>query len=223
MDDYDLIENPTPRCACALVLDTSGSMTGQPIEELNEGVFQLWTELLADDYAKNSVELGVFTFGGSVETVLNFADLRTVNNIRTDVKFTAYGNTPMGEAVGAAMRALEGRKRQYKGAGVSYYQPWLVLMTDGVPTDAWQGAARALRELAVAKKITVFGIGIGDRCNMDVLAEFCSPERPPMRLNGLKFREFFAWLSQSMSQVSQSAPGADVPLPPTDGWGSVAG
>ena len=38
----DLIENPMPRCACILALDTSGSMSGRPIQELKEGFFKIY-------------------------------------------------------------------------------------------------------------------------------------------------------------------------------------
>lgn len=217
--NHDLIDNPTPRCACALVLDTSHSMSGQPIEKLNEGVSQLLQELLADEYAKYSVELGIFTFGGSVKQVMNFTALQPVKE--ANATFTASGNTPMGKAVDAAMHALNSRKQQYKEAGVSYYQPWLILMTDGEPTDAYRDAAQRLRALAADKKVVVFGIGIGDGCNMEVLGEFCPPDRQPKKLAGLKFKDFFAWLSQSMSQVSQSTPGDSVQLPATDSWAEI--
>ena len=37
-------------------------------------------------------------------------------------------------------------------------------------------------------------------------------------LEGLKFKEFFAWLSQSVSTISDSMPGDKILLPPTEGW-----
>ena len=46
---------------------------------------------------------------------------------------------------------------------------------------------------------------------MSVLARF-SPKRSPMKLQGLKFKEFFEWLSQSVSVVSQSIPGEKIEL-----------
>ena len=57
---------------------------------------------------------------------------------------------------------------------------------------------------------------------MNVLARF-SPKRPPLRLQGLKFKEFFAWLSQSVSRTSQSTPGESVKLDVDGikGWGEL--
>ena len=215
----DLIENPTPRCACMLVLDVSHSMEGEKIRELNEGVRQFLSEVQDDEFARYSVELGVITFGGKVETVQPIGPLP--EEMLED--FPASGMTPMGKAVNAAISALKRRQEEYKKEGVSYYQPWLVLMTDGVPTDNHTDAAEQLRQMAGNKKIVVFGVGIGDECNMKVLAEFCPENRPPVKLSGLKFKEFFAWLSQSMSRVSQSTPGTKTNLPPIDGWASIEG
>ncbi|NEO02767.1 MAG: glycosyl transferase family 2, partial [Moorea sp. SIO3I7] len=64
--NYDLIENPSPRCACMLLLDVSYSMHGDPIEQLNKGVNQFIEEVCLDDFASVAVELGVITFGTTV-------------------------------------------------------------------------------------------------------------------------------------------------------------
>lgn len=211
----DLIENTSPRCPCMLVLDVSSSMQGASIAKLNEGVRQFLHDVGEDEFACESVEIGVITYGGRVSRHISFCP---PDNIQwTDLK--AVGNTPMGEAVNAAIEDLEARKKDYKEAGISYYQPWLVIMTDGKPTDRYANTARRLREMAEDRKAVVFGIGIGD-FDMGQLAEFCPEDRPPARLDGLKFKEFFAWLSQSMSCVSQSNLGDQVDLPKI-GWSSV--
>jgi hypothetical protein len=62
-DHPDLVANPEPRCACLLLLDTSGSMHGQPIAELNAGLVTLKDELMADAMAVQRVEIGVISFG----------------------------------------------------------------------------------------------------------------------------------------------------------------
>ena len=122
--------------------------------------------------------------------------------------------TPMGEAVNLALDLLEERKQEYRDQGVDYYQPWLVLMTDGEPNGSSSELERAIQrtdEAVRQRKLTVFPIGIGRDADMDTLAEF-SPNRSPLRLQGLKFQEFFQWLSQSVSRTSQSIPGESVPL-----------
>ena len=125
--------------------------------------------------------------------------------------FSAGGLTPMGQATSLALDLLEARKEDYKRAGVDYYQPWMVVMTDGEPTDDISTAAARIGSLVAGKKLTVFPIAIGADANLQVLAQL-SPSRPPLRLKGLNFKEFFVWLSRSVSRVSQSTPGEVVPL-----------
>lgn len=129
----------------------------------------------------------------------------------------------MGEAVNMALDMLEARKEEYKDAGVDYYQPWLVLMTDGMPNRDKSELFRSIQrtcQMVQDKKLTVFPIGIGSEADMDTLKKF-SPKRKPLRLKGLKFKEFFTWLSKSVSKTSQSIPGENVLLEPTGGWGEL--
>lgn len=202
----ELIENPTPRVPICLVLDVSGSMDGAPIKELAHGVEMFFDAIKADDVARYSAEISIVTFGGTAQTALDFFSVE-----RQEVpSFRAGGGTPMGEAVNLALDMLEHRKSEYKNAGVDYYQPWLVLMTDGEPTDKIKSASERVKELVVAKRLAIFPIAIGD-ANMDTL-QLLSPGRPPLKLTGLNFKEFFVWLSQSVSRVSQSTPGESVAL-----------
>ncbi|WP_456449728.1 vWA domain-containing protein [Hydrogenimonas sp.] len=212
IDDYilaqeELFENPDPRLPVCLVLDVSGSMTGAPIAELQRGVETFFESVLSDDVARGSAEVAIVTFGGEVAAPLDF---RAVENQRIPV-LEAGGMTPMGQAVETALGMLEARKSEYRNAGVDYYQPWMVLMTDGIPTDDISDASRRISELAESRKITVFPIAIGD-ADTEVL-ERLGGGRKPLRLQGLRFAEFFTWLSRSVAKVSQSIPGERVELP----------
>lgn len=212
----ELVENPTARLPVCLVLDTSASMTGAPITELQEGVNTFFAQLLADDVAKYSAEVAVVTFGGNVDMAVDFAAVTR----QTVPSLTAGGMTPMGEAVEKALELLQTRKDEYKRAGVDYYQPWLVIMTDGAPTDSISNASRLVDELVRGKKLAVFAIGIGKDADMKELAKL-SGGRPPLKLKGLEFGQFFLWLSASVARVSQSVPGNKVDLDPVAAWASV--
>ena len=183
-------------------------MTGDPIDELQEGVKMFFHSLYEDEIARHSAEVSVVTFGGTVEEFIEFTSL---SKEPPTLSLQAAGDTPMGEAVAVALDSLEARKSQYKNTGVDYYQPWLVLMTDGAPTDHIADAVRRVERLVERRNLTVFAIGIGSDAHMDALARF-SPNRPPLRLDGLKFREFFEWLSKSVQRVSASHPGQNVEL-----------
>lgn len=218
----DLVNNPTARVPVCLCLDTSGSMGGVPIDELNEGVRLFYEAIREDETALYSAEVSIVTFGGNAKCIVDFASLEVQPNAPT---LTADGMTPMGEAVNMGLDLLEQRKDEYKDRGVDYYQPWLVLMTDGAPNGDSAELSRAINrtvDLVNQKKLTVFPIGIGSDADMGVLAQF-SPKRPPLKLQGLKFREFFAWLSKSVSKTSQSTPGESVKLDVEGikGWGEL--
>ena len=97
-----------------------------------------------------------------------------------------------------------------------------LLITDGGPTDSWQNAARLVHEGEAAKKFKFFAVGV-EGANFDILKQISVSD--PIKLKGMRFRDLFAWLSSSLSSVSQSQPGDDVALvnPVTpNGWGSIA-
>ena len=132
----DLVDNPTPRVPVLLCLDTSGSMVGDPIRELNLGVQQFLTEMKGDDLTRCSAETAVVAFNDSASCV---ADFGTADKLLVP-EMEAEGMTCMGEGLSLALDLLEKRKAKYKATGVDYYQPILVVMSDGLPNGnrrAW--------------------------------------------------------------------------------------
>jgi len=206
-------DNPEPRCPCLLLLDTSGSMSGAPIAELNAGIQAFKDELIADEIAMKRVEVAVVTFG----------PVKIENEFRTAPSFfppqlTASGDTPMGEAIRQSFDLLRRRKEEYRSNGIPFYRPWVFLITDGGPTDEWRSAAAMVREGEAQKSFAFFAVGV-QSAKMDILQQIAT--REPVKLQGLKFRELFKWLSNSMKSVSRSTPGTAVPLPPPTGWAEV--
>lgn len=213
-DDIEFAENPEPRCPVVLLLDTSGSMSGSSIEELNRGVRTFWEEVASDTLAAKRVEVAVVTFG-PVAIKQNFGSVTQVGA----PELIADGGTPIGEAVVRACSLLQERKRLYKDNGITYFRPWIILITDGAPTDDISNAIEAIRRGEEEKALAFFAIGVSS-ANMEVLATL-SQKRQPLKLRGLMFREFFLWLSASVSSVSHSTPGDVVPLKAPTGWAEV--
>lgn len=209
----DFASNPEPRCPCILLLDVSGSMEGMPIHELNAGLTTLRDDLLTDDMALKRVEVAIVTFG-PVKTEKPF----TGASLFHPPTLRAEGDTPMGAAITQAIKLVDDRKLEYRSNGISYYRPWIFLITDGAPTDSWQEAAAAVREGEASKKFAFFPIGVKG-ANLETLRQISV--REPLSLDGLKFRELFSWLSSSLRSVSRSTPGTDVPLESPKGWASV--
>ena len=209
----DFASNPEPRCPCILLLDVSGSMNGRPINELNAGLVTFRDELLADPLALKRVELGIVTFG-PVHVEQSFT---SAANFFPPILF-AQGDTPMGAAITTALDMVEERKREYRANGISYYRPWIFLITDGAPTDEWQAAANKVFRGEEDKRFAFFSIGV-QGADTKTLAQISV--RQPLPLQGLQFRELFSWLSSSLRSVSRSTPGTEVVLEAPKGWTSV--
>lgn len=212
-----LIENPEPRCPCLLLLDTSGSMNGQPIAELNAGLRTFKEELTSDAMASQRVEVGIMTFG----PVRVLSDFETADIFEPPM-LHAGGDTPMGAAIMQGLDMLETRKGIYRQAGVAYYRPWVFLITDGAPTDPYTAASERVRQgdNPNRKAFSFFAVGV-QGADIATLSRICSPDRPPMKLQGLSFRELFTWLSSSLGGVARSQPGQLVALPAPTGWSAV--
>lgn len=250
VDLNDLENNPTPRVPVCLCLDTSGSMgrivrgetksTGKTvyndgqmwnivtggvsaINDLNDGLNQFFEAIRTDEVAVYSAEICVITFGGKkAEVISNFA---TVDQIDTSFSLVADGDTYMGEAVNMALDRLEKRKQAYKDKGIDYFQPWLVIMTDGTPNGSkseLETAITRVQKMVNERKLTVFPLGVGPEADMSTLAKF-SPKRSPLKIKETKYKEFFEWLSQSVVTTSQSMPGETQTLDVAgiQGWGEL--
>jgi uncharacterized protein YegL len=226
MNAVDYGSNPNQRTPCVLILDASGSMDAPGaegktrIEALNEGIKTLEDYLKADDTALARVQLAIVSVGGpgnDADVMMDWTDA---------VNFTAFnlrsgGTTPLGQGISIGLDLIEQGKQNLKSAGISYTRPWMMIITDGEPTDSsdvWTSAVRAARAAEAAKKVEIFAIGV-EGANMSSLAELS--EKPPLKLGGVKFNELFVWLSTSLSAASRSRPGEMLHLPTTDPWRNV--
>ncbi len=197
--------NPDPRCACVLLLDTSGSMAGAPIDELNAGLRVFQTDVQDDYLARRRLEIAVVTFGGTVTTVLDWV---SAGQYEAPL-LTPAGGTPMGEAVSRGLAMVNARKQEYKQAGISYYRPWIFLITDGAPSDEWHKVAETVRQESARKALNFFAVGVNN-ADMNTLEAFTDRT---LKLNGLSFRELFLWLSQSSKSISRSRTDEQAALP----------
>ena len=212
----DFADNPEQRCPCILLLDVSGSMDGAPIKALNDGLHIFRDALNKDDLTKKRVEVAIVTFESEVKVVQDFV---TADQFQPPT-LKVGGLTYMGKGINKALDILQVRKALYKANAISYYRPWIFMITDGSPSDneVVDRAAQRIRDEEAEKKVAFFGVGV-EGVDMTRLSQIV--KRDPVKLQGLNFQEMFLWLAGSMDRVSHSKLDEQVPLTSPAGWGSV--
>ncbi len=211
----EFAENPEPRCPCVLLLDTSGSMQGESIEQLNRGLQMFRQELFSDSLSMKRVEIAVVTFG----PVAVMQDFTTADEFRPP-RLEAAGDTPLAAAVQRGLGLLQNRKQILRDNGIKLFRPWIFLITDGAPTDNWKNLPSAIRAGEENKSFSFFALGV-EGADFDILRQISV--REPLKLSGVRFNEFFLWLSASLKNVSRSNPGDKVDIPDYKpyGWAEV--
>jgi len=214
--DVSLQDNTDERTPLVLVLDRSGSMSGERIAALNSGLQTFGEEMRNDPTTLTRGRVLVIEYGGDNEVKQGL--WQDAIDFKAPI-LDANGTTPTGKAVTAALAAIQAQKDELRANGISYKRPILMLMSDGVATDEWETAAEACVVAEASNKVTVFAIGIGDDADLGELGKFSS--KGAMQINGLKFKELFVWLSASVKAVSKTAKGAPAQLPAHDSWAST--
>lgn len=226
MTNIDFSGNPNQRTPCVLVLDASGSMneitsTGKTrMEELNSGIAALEASLNADDAALVRVQLAIVTVGGPINDADVMMDWTDASNFSA-FPIKSGGSTPLGKGMRIALHMVEKAKQNLKNAGISYTRPWIMIISDGAPTDSndeWNAAVKECQFAEQSKKVEIFSIGV-EGADLSKLGQLSA--KPPLMLAGMKFQELFVWLSSSLSAASRSRPGETLQLPSTDPWRNV--
>ena len=211
----EFAENPEARCACVLLLDTSGSMQGTAIDALNQGLWAFKEDLMKNSLASRRVEVAVVTFDSDVKVVHEFV---TADSFEPPT-LTAQGLTHLGAGIHQALDMIQARKVLYRTHGVAYYRPWIFMVTDGEPQgepeQIIEQVTQRIKQDEVNKRVAFFPVGV-ENANLDRLGQISV--RTPIKLTGLNFTEMFLWLSASMTAVSHSQMDEQVALPPV-GWG----
>jgi uncharacterized protein YegL len=212
--EIEFAENRESRLAVVLILDASSSMAGEPIKELNEGIKIFKEELLKDTQARLSVEIEIVVVSGEEAIVVQ--EFVTVDNFFPE-PLKPVGRTPMGGGIELAMQELAGRKDSYKRNDISYFRPWLIIISDGQPTDEWKIPATKLKEAEERGELICYPVAV-KKAEISILSQMSA--NPVVKLNGLQFKEMFKWLSASVTEVSRTGVGNAVELPAVS-WGNV--
>lgn len=180
-----------------LLLDTSGSMTGTPINALNQGLRTLADALLADPRAAETAFLSVLTFDNNATVAVP---------LTSAISFVAPTLTAQGATeLGKGLKLLEDQIKNeiVTNSGESQkgdWKPLIFVMTDGQPTDQWRAAADSLK----TKKYNIIGCAAGDQADEHMLKELTDVVVKLSDTDSKTMQSFFNWVTQSAKTMSAS-------------------
>lgn len=215
MSDLKEFTAPTARPLPVIVLaDVSGSMGVEgKIQALNHAMREMISSFVDEDDLRAQIQVAVVTFGGDAKLHLPL----TPADQTTWADMSAGGGTPMGEAFAKATAMLEDRGVIPSRA----YRPTVVLLSDGQPTDAWKAPLDALLQSERGKKAFRLALAIGADADEGVLKAFLAdPEARVFRADEARqVRQFFRFVSMSVTSRSRSANPNVAPAATPDDWG----
>jgi uncharacterized protein YegL len=213
------IDDTAQRLPLVLCLDTSHSMSGPPVDALNDALRE-WASILHTDISlSHSVEIALVTFGsGGVsvwrgpEQARDQAQAFVSAHAFEPPTLSAGGATPMIDALELAMRLVETRKEQLRAARLQYYRPQICLLTDGLPTDDtghrtkdWERLVPVLAERQRSRRFRLFAIGVGGLTERGELVLRSLAPRFNARLTGFPFRDVLQMMSASANAEQRGA------------------
>lgn len=183
-----------------ILADTSGSMSiDGKIEAMNQSLRDMVKSFAAESRVRGEIHLGVITFGGSATAHLPLTPAHQIQGID---EFVASGGTPMGAAMDIARQLVEDQALIPSRA----YRPILVLISDGHPTDDWEGPFHALLASERAMKATRIALAIGNDADEAMLNEFANDLEAPLfhADNAAEIVRFFRAVTMSVTARSRS-------------------
>lgn len=196
-----------------LVLDTSGSMVGDKIEAVRQGVKLLLSELRSDPMAMETAYLSVITFSSTAQQMVPLSDALTFQEPTLD----ASGSTAMGSALEELMKCVDRDIVKNTAETKGDYKPLVFLITDGQPTDNWEQAADKLKN----KHWNIIACAAGADADEQPLKRFANVVLKIQDATPGALKQYFKLVTQSIktqsASVQQVAADAPVTLPPQPG------
>ncbi|WP_314771417.1 vWA domain-containing protein [Capnocytophaga sputigena] len=178
-----------------LLLDTSGSMTGEPIEAVKNGVQMMVHSLRQNPQAIETAFVSIITFDSDAKQLIPLTDLASFQTV--DLK--AAGTTALGAALSLLADKLENEVTKTTLEQKGDWKPIVFIMTDGVPTDDWQAG---FQKLKAVKKGLIVGCAAGNNADDKVLKEIADQVVRLSNTDADSIGKFFQWVSASIATTS---------------------
>ena len=198
-DPPKIINASESHMALVFLLDTSGSMSGEPIRHLNEGLNRFKAEVCKDKQTRDILDVAIIEFNTTHGVVQVFGPVELME----EVNLVASGGTNMVPAIETALDMVNDRSRFYRKTGTVPYKPWVILISDGAPTDDISSAVKRIKDMEENGKVSFRSLGVPGY-DSNVLHRLSGNK--VFKLQGTDFTSFFDWVNKSMRSVSQSSP-----------------
>ena len=199
-----------------VLIDTSGSMKGEPIQSVNVGLQTFISSLRSDPYALETVYVAVYSYDKEVNIVLPLTEITEV--YLPEIRTPESGPTFMGKALEVLMEQVKKEVRLNTESSKGDWRPILFLITDGKPSDL-QLYRQMITEVKTFKFSTIIGCAAGPYANSEYLKELTKDVVSLENMDEGTFQQFFKWVSASISASSQSVGVQDsfqLPPPPRE-------
>ena len=201
-----------------LLIDSSGSMNGEPIISVNEGLRAMLSALRQDPYALETVMLSVITFDREIKEIL---PLTAVEDIQlNDIVPPQSGPTHLGEALEYLIERYHKDINKKTQNSKGDFSPMLFVMTDGKPSDL-QLFNKMTEEIKKLSFASIIGCVAGPKAKKEALLQFADPVVSLESNDSSSFSAFFKWVSDSIMAGSKSgglevAGSNNLPPPPSE-------
>ena len=202
----------TRRLPVYLLLDCSGSMMGEPLEAVKQGIKALLSELKGNPQALETAYLSVITFDSTARQVTPLTELMQFK----EPQISAGGATAMGGALRVLMECAEREVHKSTEGQKGDWRPLVFILTDGCPTDT-SAFNQAVQDLRAVKFGNIIACAAGSNADTTYLKQITENVLMMNTLSAGDLAKFFAWVSASIgvsAKACDAAPGENFELPP---------
>ncbi|UTO20885.1 VWA domain-containing protein [Acinetobacter sp. Z1] len=195
-----------------ILLDTSGSMRGEPIHSVNVGLQSMLSALRQDPYALESVYLSIITFDLEAKIYLSLTPLDQVQF--AEIQAPSAGATFMGAALELLAECVNQQVQTSTTDEKGDWRPLLFIMTDGSPSDiyAYQQVIPVIQQFNFA---SIVACAAGPKAKQEHLLQLTDKVVVLDTMDAASFAGFFKWVSASVVAGSSSAGiSGSISLPP---------
>jgi uncharacterized protein YegL len=195
-----------------LLLDTSGSMRGEPIESVKVGLESMVSSLRQDPFALESVFISIITFDREVKQILPLTALEHLQ--LPEIVTPESGPTHLGAALEMLCQMVDSEVKTSTTDEKGDWMPLLFVMTDGKPSDL-QKYNHMIPEVKKRNFASIIACAAGVKADTQPLLALTNQVYSLDTTDSSTFRQFFKWVSASVSIGNKSVGTSDnISLPP---------